>query len=104
MGGAVTLGHLNGDPSDRQARLACVTLALHSMGSTTILSRPSTPMRQGDQILFCVTAHAHHLLNATINNECTLRYLISGKDEARGLVMTWILRKMAGLARGADSG
>ena len=94
MGGAVTLGHLIGDPSDRQAQLACVPLVLQSMGSTTILPRPSTPVRQGDQILFCGTAHAHHLLEATINNEYTMRYLITGRDEPRGWVMTWLLRKV----------
>ncbi|MGI9435228.1 MAG: potassium channel family protein, partial [Geminicoccaceae bacterium] len=94
MSGAITLGHLISDPSDRQARLACVPLVLKSKSSTKVLPPPSTPVRQGDQILLCGTAHAHHLLDATINNEYTLRYLITGKDEPRSWVMTWLLRKL----------
>lgn len=104
MGGAITLGHLIGDPSDRQSRLACVPLVLQSKGSTTVLPGPSTPVRQGDQILFCGSAHAHRLLSATVNNEYTLRYLITGRDEPRGWVMTWLLRKAPDLARGANCG
>ena len=56
------------------------------------------PVRKGDQILFCGSAYAHRLLDATINNEYTLRYLITGKDEPRGWVMTWLARKLPALA------
>ena len=96
-GVAITLGHLVGHPSDQQAQLACVPLVLKSNGSTKILPDSSTPVRQGDQILFCGSAHAHRLFDATINNEYTLRYLITGRDEPRGWVMKWLLRKVQGL-------
>ncbi len=102
-GGAITLGHLISDPSDRQLRLACVPLVLKSRSGTTVLPGPSTPVSDGDQILFCGSGYAHRLLNATIHNEYTLRYLISGRDEPRGWIVKWLLRKMPGLASGTNS-
>jgi Trk K+ transport system NAD-binding subunit len=92
-GGTVTLGHLIADPSDRARQLACVPLVLQSEGRTSPMPEPSTPVRRGDQILFCGTTHAHRLLDATINNEYTLRYLITGEDEPRGWIMTWLSRQ-----------
>ena len=93
VGETVTLGHLIGDPSDRQKRLACAPLVLHSKGQALVLPRLSTPLRRGDQVLFCGRPHTRHLLDATINNEYTLRYLITGRDEPRGWLMAWLDRK-----------
>ncbi len=92
-GETITLDHLIGDPSDRQDRLACTPLVLHSDGRTHVLPRLSTPLRRGDRVLFCGSSRARRLLDATINNEYTLRYLITGKDEPRGWIMAWLSRK-----------
>jgi hypothetical protein len=37
---------------------------------------------------------AYRLLDATLNNEYTLRHLATGIDEPRGFVMQWVWRKM----------
>ncbi len=34
------------------------------------------------------------MLDATLNNEHTLRYLITGVDEPRGTVMRWLSRRL----------
>ena len=66
------------------------------MGGKPLVMPPlTTPVRPGDQILFCGTAQAMRLLDATLNNEYTLRYLITGRDEPRGYVMQWLTRKLA---------
>jgi Trk K+ transport system NAD-binding subunit len=92
-GADVRLGQLIGDPSDRSQRLACVPLVLSTNRRAQILPELSTQLHEGDQILFCGSAYARRLLNATINNEYTLRYLMTGKDEPRGWIMSWLSRK-----------
>ena len=94
-GGTVRLGDLLRDPLDRSAHLACVALVLRSGAQTRVLPELSCPVRPGDQILFCGSAQAHRLLDATMNNEYTLRYLMTGRDEPRGWVMQWLTRKSA---------
>ena len=59
------------------------------------LPAPGTAVRPVDQILLCCTARAQRLLDATLNNEYTLRYLISGIDAPRGYLMQWLTRRTA---------
>ena len=59
-----------------------------------ILPEPSTPVRPGDQILFCGSPRAARLLEANMNNEYTLGYLMTGVDEPRGYAMKWLHRKL----------
>jgi hypothetical protein len=94
-GRAVTLGYLIRDPTDRERRLACVPLVLQAAGGPPqIMPALSTSVRAGDQILFCGSPRAHRLLEATLDNEYTLGYLMTGKDEPRGWVMQWLRRKL----------
>ena len=94
-GRETTLGHLLRDPVDRDRRLECVALALRSGGREEILPGLSTPVAPGDRILFCASARAQHLLDATMNNEYVLSYLITGVDPPRGWFMQWAARKCA---------
>jgi Trk K+ transport system NAD-binding subunit len=89
-GRAVSLGELLRDPTDRDKRLPCVPLVMESGGEVTVMPVISTPVKLGDQILFCGAHHVPHLLDATLNNEYTLRYLISGVDETRSVALRWV--------------
>jgi hypothetical protein len=57
----------------------------------TVMPGMSTPVKPGDQILLCGTRRVPHLLDASLNNQYTLRYLISGVDETRSVVLRWVL-------------
>ena len=90
-GRAVSLGELLRDPADRDKRLPCVPLVMESGGEVTVMPDMSAPVKLSDEILFCGAHHVPALLDATLNNEYTLRYLISGVDETRSIVLRWVL-------------
>jgi len=92
-GRSVTLGELLRDPANRNRRLPCVPLVIESGGEVTVMPELSTPVKQRDQVLFCGTHRVPNLLDATLNNEYTLRYLISGVDETRSVALRWLLGK-----------
>ena len=43
-----------------------------------------TRVQSGDELLFCGRERAVHLLDATLANEYTLRYLMTGAEPAHG--------------------
>ncbi len=91
-GKTVTLGHLLGDPVDRSKRLPCVPLVLRSTDRVEVLPELSTPVRPRDQILFCGSPRAYRLLDAIMNNDYTLTYVMTGKEEPRSRAMKWLVR------------
>jgi hypothetical protein len=48
-------------------------------------------IQAGDQILFCGRERAVALLDATLANEYTLRYFMTGSEPPRGHVMRWLV-------------
>ena len=102
-GATVTLGHLLSDPSDRRRRLACVPLVLRSGSETRVLPDLSAPVRPGDEVLFCGTPYAARLVDAILNNEYLLGYLMTGIDEPRGYIMGWLTRRFPALKRAAGA-
>ena len=92
-GERVTLGDLLRDPVNRNRHLACLPLVMRSGQEPKVMPALATAVQPGDQILFCGTAGSLRLLDATLNNEYTLRYLISGIDQPRGYVMQWLKRR-----------
>ena len=102
-GATVTLGHLLSNPSDRRQRLACVPLVLRSDSATHVLPDLSTPVRPGDEVLFCGTPYAARLVDATLNNEYLLGYVMTGIDEPRGYLMGWLMRRFPALKRAAEA-
>lgn len=92
-GETVTLEQLLMDPADRDRRLACVPLVVQSGDAVTAMPEMSRALQPGDRILFCGRNEAYHLLDATLNSEYTLRYLMTGADEPRGYVAQWMTRK-----------
>lgn len=96
---AVTLGDLIRDPVDRDRHLACLPMVLQSDGAPQVMPDLAAPVRPGDQILLCGDARAHALLDATMNNEYTLKYLVTGRDETRGWALQWLEQKLAPTVR-----
>ncbi len=94
-GMTVTLGDILRDPAARERRLACLPLVMESDREHLVMPALSAPLRPGDRVLFCGTPRAMRLLEATLNNEYTLRYLITGLDAPRGYVMQWFARKFS---------
>ena len=92
-GQSVTLGDILRDPTDRTRQLAAVALVMRSGQELNVMPAPTTVLRPGDQILFCGSAGALRLLDATLNNEYTLQYLISGIDQPRGYALQWLARR-----------
>ena len=55
-----------------------------------MLPADSEAVMVGDDVLFCGTERAENLLSASMNNNYTLDYLISGQDRARGYLFRWL--------------
>nr|BAL56126.1 TrkA domain-containing protein [uncultured Gammaproteobacteria bacterium] len=94
-GAAVALGDLLRDPRDRRVWLPTVPLLVRSDDGVTYLPDKSYRLRRNDRIVLCGTEAAHRLLEATVHNEYTLYYLVTGQDLPRAYWMRW-LRKWQG--------
>ena len=54
----------------------------------------STNLGEGDDILFCGDQRSYALLQANANNDYTLGYLVTGRDQPRGWIMQWLREKL----------
>jgi Trk K+ transport system NAD-binding subunit len=92
----LTLGDALKDPTDRSHVLPCVALVLRSGSEVLAIPPADRTLITGDEILVCGSAAGYHLLEATLHNEYTLRYLITGVDEPRGTILRWLRRHRQG--------
>ena len=91
-GESLRLDDLTQDPRD-YGRLPCVPLVIKRGKKTVLLPPPSQLIKSGDEILFCGTRKAEHLLNATLNNPHTLQFLITGNEAPQGYIFSWLARR-----------
>jgi hypothetical protein len=94
-GRKATLADVLRDPRGRSEQISCVPLVLRSGAETSILPPLSTPLRYGDEVLFCGDQAAPHDLDVSLNNEYVLAYLITGIDPPRSWLMAWLERKLS---------
>lgn len=94
-GHAITFEDILSDPADRNRRVACVPLVIKSETATKVMPNVDYRIRRGDQILFCGRVHAYRLVDATLANQYTLRYLMTGEEEPRSLLLRWLVRRYA---------
>lgn len=94
--GTVTLRDLFRNPTEREQGLGCVALVVRTGDDIRLMPDQDYRLSIGDQILLCGRDKDLHLLEATLNNEYTLKYLVTGTDEPRGYVMQWITRRLNG--------
>jgi len=95
-GRTVSLGDLLRDPCGRERSLACVALVALQGGEEAVMPDAGYPVRRGCQILFVGTLDAQRMLDATLNNDYTLGYLVTGVDPPRGWVMQWLAQRRGG--------
>ncbi len=93
-GQTVTLGDLIKDPRDRNRVLDLVPFVIKSGQEETILPPESYEINEGDELLFCGTALAQRLFNATINSEYKLFYIKHGVYKPRSYIVRWWVKKM----------
>lgn len=89
-GGAVTLNALCRDARSFPEELPCEALAVRRAGQSIMLPDKDFPIGVGDEVLFCSVHWAELLLQATLHNPYTLRYVVTGVDESRGYVFAWL--------------
>jgi Trk K+ transport system NAD-binding subunit len=97
-GHGVSLGDVLRDPSDWERALACVALVSLQGEEEEIMPGSDYELRPGCQILFAGTLQAQRMLDATLNNEYTLSYLMTGIDPPRGWALQWISARLGGAA------
>jgi|GEM_PF-3956432 len=92
-GRPVALGDITRDPSNRETQLGCLPLVVRSAGRVTVMPRADRAIYPGDEILFCGSSRGYALLDATLNNEYTLAYVVTGVVETRSLMLRWLFRR-----------
>ncbi|MGR9051738.1 MAG: NAD-binding protein, partial [Gammaproteobacteria bacterium] len=88
-GKQVLLGELIRDPDNVTRELDLVFFVVKSGDEIIVLPNRTYKIKAGDQILFCGTALARRLFNATLNNEYKLYYVQNGIPMPRGYFMQW---------------
>jgi len=89
-GGAIAVGALRLDARAFPEKLPCEPLAVRRAGQSIMLPDADHLLEAGDEILFCGIQWAEHMLQATLHNPYTLRYVVTGVDGPRGYVFTWL--------------
>ncbi|QEA38123.1 potassium transporter [Pistricoccus aurantiacus] len=89
-GGAVALGVLCRDARSFPEKLPCEALAVRRAGQSIMLPDKDFPLEIGDEALVCGVHWAEPMLQATLHNPYTLRYVMTGIDEPRGYVFAWL--------------
>ena len=82
----VTLDHLLRDPRGRSHSLGCVALLHVRADVPTLMPDSELSLSEGDQLLMCAVPGARHLLQATLNSDYTLEYLITGQEPPRSSI------------------
>lgn len=94
-GRSLTLSGIMRDPTCRLDALPCAALVLRSGREVIAMPPADRPLCVGDEILICGSTRGFSLLDATLNNEYTLYYVITGVDPPRGHIMRWLMRHIA---------
>jgi len=89
---SVVLADIQRDPNERAQPLPCMPLMLIRNRQTLMLPYESQTLQQGDCILFCGTQRAEQMVQASLNNDYTLHYLVTGQEEMRSTLLKWLLR------------
>ena len=88
--GVITLGALRRDARAFPDALPCEALAVRRDGRSIMLPERDFPLEGGDELLFCGVDWVKPILQATLHNPYTLRYVITGVDAPRGYLFAWL--------------
>ncbi|WP_136253816.1 potassium channel family protein [Onishia niordana] len=92
--GEVTLAALCRDARKFPEKFPCEALAIRRAGHSIMLPHEACQLEAGDEILFCGIQWVESMLQATLHNPYTLRYVVTGVDEPRGAVFVWLKDKL----------
>jgi len=95
---SITLGDIVRDPSDRKRYLACAALVVRSRDAVTVMPDDDYTLNINDELLFCGLLKDRWILEASLNNEYTLQYLLTGHDAPRSYLMRWLMPERASLS------
>ncbi|HEB78656.1 MAG TPA: potassium channel protein [Methylothermaceae bacterium] len=96
-GAEIRLGDILRDPRQREERLPIVPFVLHTADDAIMfLPEEDVLLKPGDELLLCGTDAALRLLDATLNNDYMLFYVVTGRDLPRGWLMQWLFRRIWG--------
>jgi Trk K+ transport system NAD-binding subunit len=103
-GSPILLDALLRDPRDRKRTLPVIALLLEHQDQRHILPEPTKRVRRGDQILFCGREEARNLLEHSLRDLHTLRYVATGEEVPEGWIWRWAARKRKARARNGTRG
>lgn len=103
-GSPILLDALLRDPRDRKRTLPVIALLLEHQDQRHILPEPTKRVRRGDQILFCGREEARNLLEHSLRDLHTLRYVATGEEVPEGWIWRWAARKRKARSRSAGRG
>ena len=92
-GKPVLLGDIIKHPDNIDKQLDLVVFVVKSGDQIIVLPNEDYKIKEGDQLLFCGTALAGRLFNATLNNEYKLFYVQNGAILPRGYFMQWYVKR-----------
>ncbi len=98
-GEKIFLSDLKRDPRAREKMLDLVVFVIQSGNEEFILPNDNYQIQVNDQILFCSTALAYRLFNATVNSEYKLHYIQHGKYIPR----SWLGTKLVNFLQKKNS-
>lgn len=87
------IGHITADPRQHGHQLRCLPLLLKRGGDFTLLPQVEETIEAGDQILFCGDYGVAQLMEWTLQNHNTLRYIITGENRPDGYVWRWLAKR-----------
>ena len=89
-GDSLSLGELRRDPHDLEGSLPCMPLSIARGERRIMLPTDNISLEIGDHLLFCGTEDGERMLAASMNNEYTLDWLLTGEDKPRGYFFQWL--------------
>ncbi|MGR9114481.1 MAG: potassium channel family protein [Gammaproteobacteria bacterium] len=93
-GEPVLLGDLIKHPDNVDKQLDLVVFVVKSGDEVVVLPGEDYRIKEGDQLLFCGTALAVRLFNATLNNIYNLYYVQHGEALPKGYFMQWCANRL----------
>ncbi len=92
----LTVGDILRDSRDRDRMLPCVALLLRRDKSRIMLPADSVELQVDDELLLCGRTGAESRLRATLSSQYVLKFLASGQEPVRSVVLNWLFSKRHG--------
>ena len=92
-GEKIRIGHVTSDPRKYGNQLNCLPLLLKRGDKLSLLPQVEESIQIGDQILFCGDYGIAPLIEWTLQNYNTLRYVTTGETRPDGYIWRWLARR-----------